>query len=125
MITGVHNLVYSDDAEATRNFFRDVLGWANVDARGGWLIFSTGPSELGVHPTSGEHEVAAWSTPQHHEISLVCDDITQTVAELKARGASFAREIRDDGYGLTTSLVVPGAGELVLYEPRHPTAFGL
>src|SRR5579862_9154913 len=101
MITGVHNLVYSDDAEATRNFFRDVFGWANVDARGGWLIFSTGPSELGVHPTSGEHNAAAWSTAQHHEISLVCDDITQTVAELKARGASFAREIRDDGYGLT------------------------
>ena len=90
MITGVHNLVYSDDAEATRSFFRDVLGWATFDARGGWLMFSTWPSELWGHPTSGGHEVVAWSTPQHHEISLVCGDIPQTVAELKARGASFA-----------------------------------
>jgi predicted enzyme related to lactoylglutathione lyase len=125
MINGVHNLVYSDDAEATRAFFRDVLGWANVDARGGWLIFATGASELGVHPTSGEHDGEAWSTPQHHEISLVCDDIAETVTELKARGATFSREVRDDGYGLTTALIVPGAGELLMYEPKHPTALGL
>ena len=114
-----------EDSEATRDFFRDVLGWANVDARGGWLIFTTGPSELGVHPTSGEHDGATWATSQHHEISLVCHDITETVTELEARGATFARDIRDDGHGLTTSLVVPGAGELLLYEPKHPTAFGL
>ena len=114
-----------EDAEATRDFFRDVLGWANVDARGGWRIFTTGPSELGVHPTSGEHDGATWAISQHHEISLVCHDITETVTELEARGATFARDIRDDGYGLTTSLVVPEAGELLLYEPKHPTAFGL
>ena len=27
MITAVHTLIYSDDAPATRAFFRDVLGW--------------------------------------------------------------------------------------------------
>ena len=54
MITGVHALVYADDPDAARAFFRDVLGWPYVDAHGGWLIFGTGPSELGVHPTSGE-----------------------------------------------------------------------
>ena len=125
MITGVHNLVYSDDPGATRDFFRDVLGWANVDAHGGWLIFKTGPSELGVHPSSGDHDGASWSTPRRHEISLLCDDIVATVSGLTAKGASFAREIRDDGWGLTTSLVVPGAGEVLLYEPKHPTAFDL
>jgi len=31
----------------------DGLEWPFVDAHGGWLIFKTGPSELGVHPTSG------------------------------------------------------------------------
>ena len=125
MITGVHTLVYSDDAEAARAFFRDVLEWPNVDAHGGWLIFKTGPSELGVHPTSGDHGGELWSTQQRHEISLMCDDIVQTMAGMRAKGATFTREIRDDGYGLTTTLVVPGAGEMMLYEPKHPTAYGL
>ena len=47
MILACHTLIYSDDAEATRAFFRDVLGFASVDAGtgdDGWLIFRTGPS---------------------------------------------------------------------------------
>ena len=123
MITAVHTMVYADDADAARAFFRDVLGWANVDARGGWLIFKTGPSELGVHPTDGGHGVAR--TDQHHEITLMCDDVEKTVQELKAKGAEFTRQIRDDGYALTTTLKVPGAGELMVYEPKHPTAYDL
>ena len=56
MITSIHTLIYSDDAPATRAFLRDVLGWPFVeDAAGGgpgWLIFKTGRSEMGVHPTT-------------------------------------------------------------------------
>ncbi|MFM6849120.1 MAG: VOC family protein, partial [Terrabacter sp.] len=66
MITAVHNLVYFDDAAATRAFFRDVLQWPYVtddgstsEAAGAWLIFGTGPSELGVHPTRGP-EGSGW-----------------------------------------------------------------
>lgn len=125
MLTAVHTLVYADDPEAARAFFRDILGWPHVDAGGGWLIFRTGPSELGVHPTREEHGGETWSTHQHHEISLMCDDIEATVAELTAKGAVFTRDIRDDGFGLTTSLAVPGAGEMMLYQPRHPTAYEL
>jgi catechol 2,3-dioxygenase-like lactoylglutathione lyase family enzyme len=54
MILACHALIYSDDADATRAFFRDVMGFPCVDAGTGdhnWLIFGTGPSELGVHPT--------------------------------------------------------------------------
>ena len=47
---------------AARAFFRDVLGWAHVDAHGGWLIFRAGPSELGIHPTSGDHDGDPWRT---------------------------------------------------------------
>jgi len=108
--------------EAARTFLRDVLGWPHVDAGDGWLIFQTGPSELGVHPTRAEHDGATWSTNQHHEISLGCDDVQQTVAELMAKGAEFARDIRDDGFGLTTTLKIPGAGEMMLYQPKHPSA---
>ncbi|HSV39354.1 MAG TPA: VOC family protein, partial [Nocardioidaceae bacterium] len=99
MITALHALVYADDPEQARAFFRDVLGWPNVDTGGGWLIFKTGPSELGVHPTDG--------SPQKHEISLVCDDLEATMAELTAKGAVFTREARDDGWGITTDLQVP------------------
>ena len=125
MITAVHTLVYADDADAARAFFRDVLGWPHVDAHGGWLIFKTGPSELGVHPASGGQDDAQWSTGQHHEITLMCDDIAATVAALEAKGAEFTREVRDDGFGLTTTLRVPGAGEMMLYQPRHPPAYDL
>ena len=61
MYIAMHTLVYADDPEAARAFFRDVLEWPHVDTGGGWLIFKSGPSELGVHPTDdGE----GWSTPQ-------------------------------------------------------------
>jgi catechol 2,3-dioxygenase-like lactoylglutathione lyase family enzyme len=125
MITAVHTLIYADDAEAARAFFRDVIGWPHVDAHGGWLIFKTGPSELGVHPTTGEHGAETWSTHQHHEVSLVCDDVEATVSELTAKGVEFTRGVEDEGYGLTTMLKVPGAGDMMLYQPKHPTAHSM
>ena len=117
MITGLHTLIHAHDADAARAFFREVLGWPHVDAHDGWLIFRSGPSELGVHPADG-------GTP-HHEISLVCDDIEATVQDLAAKGAQFEGEIESRGFGRTIALVVPGAGPVLLYEPRHPTAFDL
>jgi predicted enzyme related to lactoylglutathione lyase len=125
MITGVHTLVYADDAEAARAFFRDVLEWPFVDAHGGWLIFRTGPSELGVHPTRTEHEGQVYESSLHHEISLLCEDIEGTVAALTAKGAEFAGPIADQGFGRTAMLKIPGAGEMMLYEPRHPLAYDL
>jgi catechol 2,3-dioxygenase-like lactoylglutathione lyase family enzyme len=117
VITALHTLVYADDADAARAFFRDVLGWPHVDAHDGWLIFGTGPSELGVHP--------AGTGGPAHEISLMCDDLEQTMAELAAKGAEFAGDVRQAGFGRTVALKVPGAGEMQLYQPRHPTAYDL
>jgi predicted enzyme related to lactoylglutathione lyase len=125
MINGVHTLVYADDADAARAFFRDVLEWPFVDAHGGWLIFRTGPSELGVHPTSTEHEGQTYESPRHHEISLLCDDIEKTVADLQAKGAVFRGPVQDQGFGRICLLQVPGAGEMMVYEPRHPLAHSL
>jgi predicted enzyme related to lactoylglutathione lyase len=125
MITAVHTLIYADDAEAARAFFRDVMGWPHVDAQGGWLIFKSGPSELGVHPTTDDHGGQTWSTDQHHEVALMCDDVAATVSELAAKGVEFTRGVEDEGYGLTTMLKVPGAGEMMLYQPKHPTAHNL
>jgi catechol 2,3-dioxygenase-like lactoylglutathione lyase family enzyme len=128
VITAVHTLIYSDDPEATRSFLRDVLGWPFVEhpeSESGWLIFKTGPSEMGVHPTSGTHEGEAYSYPRQHLVSLMCDDIVATVAELEARGAEFSGPPEDAGFGVGAELKVPGAGEILLYEPRHPKAYNL
>ncbi|MER7556297.1 VOC family protein [Nocardioides sp. NPDC126508] len=123
MILACHTLVYSDDAEATREFFRDVLQVPHVDGGEGWLIFATGPSELGVHPTGGTHEGQEYSSPRHHQISFICDDIEATKAELEGRGAVFAGDIADHGYGLVAMVRVPGADDIQIYQPRHRTAY--
>ena len=97
MITAIHLLLYADDPEAARAFFRDVLGWPHVDARDGWLIFKTPPGEVAVHPTSMGQD--GQSTPQRHEVSFMCDDIEATVAELTAKGVQFTGGIRDHRLG--------------------------
>ena len=112
MITGVHATIFTSDADGVRAFFREVLGLSWVDAGGGWLIFALPPAELAAHPTEESG---------HHELYLMCDDIQATVAELKAKGVEFTDEISDEGFGLMTSLRLPGGSELGLYEPRHPT----
>ena len=112
MITGAHAIVYSSDADADRAFFRDVLGFPSVDAGGGWLIFALPPAELAAHPADAGGR---------HELYLMCDQIEATVAELQARGVEFTAPVSDEGFGLLTSLKLPGGGELGLYEPRHPT----
>lgn len=58
MITGVHALIYTKNADDVRAFFRDLLGFAV-----------------------------------------------------------------DEGWGLATSIQLPGGSALGLYQPRHPTAF--
>jgi catechol 2,3-dioxygenase-like lactoylglutathione lyase family enzyme len=127
VITAVHTLVYSDDPEATRAFLRDVLGWHFVEGGfdSGWLIFKTGPSEMGVHPTKGTHQGQDFSYPLHHSISLMCDDVGTTVLELESKGAEFSGEIQDFGFGLAAMLKLPGAGEIMLYQPQHPKAYDL
>lgn len=124
MINGFHTLIYSDDPEATRAFLRDVLGWPWVDAGGGWMIFKTPPSELGVHPTTGD-EGEVWGQAPLHRASVMCDDIHATVAELVEKGVAVSGKVEDQGYGLVTAIQVPGAGWMQLYEPRHPLAYAI
>jgi predicted enzyme related to lactoylglutathione lyase len=113
VITGLHGIIFSSDAEAVRAFFRDTLGWPHVDAGDGWLIFKTPPAELAAHPDA---------EAGRHELFLMCDDITATVAELKAKGARIERPLTDQGFGRLTYIELPGGGSLGLYQPKHPTA---
>jgi len=52
----------------------------------------------------------------------MCDDVHATVRELSAKGASFAGEVQDAGFGLLTQLVLPSGARIGLYEPRHQVA---
>lgn len=117
MINGTHAIIYASDAEQARAFFRDTLAMPNVDAHDGWLIFKLPPAELGIHPTGNQ--------AGQHELYLMCDDLAATVAELAARGVEFTAGIEQAGFGLLTRLRVPGAGEIGLYQPRHPVAYHL
>ena len=113
MITGMHAIVFSAEAEKVRAFFADVLGLPSADAGGGWLIFALPPAELAVHPTDGGG---------HHELYLMCDDIHATLAELAGKGAEVARDVSDQGWGLLAAIRLPDGSEFPIYEPRHPLA---
>jgi catechol 2,3-dioxygenase-like lactoylglutathione lyase family enzyme len=119
MINAMHTLIYADDPEAARAFFRDVLQFPGVDTGGGWLIFKTGPSELGVHPKTWEYEGRTGGTDQQFDVSLMCDDLESTIADLTAKGAEFTGDVQDAGWGRIIRLKVPGAGEMTLYQPRY------
>jgi len=117
-IIGAHALLYSSEPEKLRTVLRDVFGWKHVDAGGGWLIFALPPAELGVHPAEGD----TYESGSRHQLSFMCDDITATIRELRAKGIDVKGDPVDEGYGITVMLGLPGDVEVMLYEPRHPVA---
>ena len=110
-ITGAHAILYTSQAEELRAVLKDVLGFEHVDAGGGWLIFRLPPAEIAVHP--GDKPA--------HEFTFMCDDIAATMDELRAKGVEFSGEPENQGWGVTTTMQLPGGLEVMLYEPRHPT----
>ena len=117
-ITGVHALLYTSEPEAVRKLLRDVFGWPHVDDGDGWLIFALPPAELGVHPAEASGHGAAGS----HQLSLLCDDLQATIAELTARGVVVRGEPREQEWGITTMVMLPGDLPVMLYQPKHRTA---
>ena len=111
-ITGTHAILYTSEPEALRACLRDVFGWPHVDVHDGWLIFALPPTELGVHPA----EAPA------HELSFMCDDITATMADLRAKGIEFTGRPEAQGFGVVVTMVLPGDVKVLLYQPRHATA---
>jgi len=117
-IIGAHALLYTSEPEAVRAIFRDVFGWKHVDGGDGWLIFALPPAELGIHPAEGP----TFESGARHQLTLMCDDIGATVADLRSKGLEVRGVPEDEGWGITTMLVLPGGVEVMLYEPRHQTA---
>jgi catechol 2,3-dioxygenase-like lactoylglutathione lyase family enzyme len=117
MVTGLHAIIYSPDAEKVRAFLRDVLGFKSVDAGHGWLIFAAPPAELAAHPMEDGEK-------PHHELYLMCDDLPAKMKDLQAKGVQCGA-ITEARWGSLTSIPLPGGGELGLYQPKHPTALKL
>jgi hypothetical protein len=112
VINGLHAIVFSPQAEKVRAFLADVLELPSVDAGGGWPIFAAPPTELAVHPAEGEG---------YHQLYLMCDDISATLAELAGRGVEIAMDVSDQSWGLLAAIRLPDGTELPIYEPRHPS----
>jgi len=115
MIRGVHTMFYTSEPDALREFIRDKLGFPATDVGEGWLIFDLPEADMGCHPS----EDTDGHTSGTHNISFYCDDIEQTVAELKSRGVEFVDDVTDQGYGLVTHFKMPGGFPMQLYQPRY------
>jgi hypothetical protein len=127
MITGTHVLFYSENPEADRAFFRDILGFGSVDAGGGWLIFALPAAEAGIHPVEqGEnrHQAHGGRSLLGAVVYLMCDDLQAEIKRLKAKKVSCS-PVEKEPWGSKTSFILPSGGELGLYQPTHPTAIGL
>ena len=125
MITGAHILLYSQDAEADRGFFRDVLGFPFVDVGHGWLIFGLPPAEAAVHPADGGSVQAHGGHPLLGAVLyLMCDDLHGLLRTLEAKGV-HCTEGTEEPWGIKTTLRLPSGGEIGLYQPSHPTALAL
>jgi catechol 2,3-dioxygenase-like lactoylglutathione lyase family enzyme len=126
MINGAHVLMMSNDADADRNFLKDVLGLKYVDVGHGWLIFGLPPAEVAVHPTDGaESGISAGGgrMPGAH-LYLMCDDLKAEMARLKAKKVEFGK-VNEERWGTVTTLHLPSGGEIGLYQAKHPVAYGL
>lgn len=108
MITGAHVMIYSTDADADRAVLKDVLDLPFADAGHGWLIFRLPPTETALHPAAS----------YRHALYLMCDDLDAAIARIAAAGLACSPPAMQ-GWGRSTSIRLPGGGDLGLYEPRH------
>ena len=79
-----------------------------IDREGSLIISGASPADPAEKPS--------------HELSLMCDDLDATVAELRAKGIEFRGEPENQGFGTVITMVLPGGVDMMLYQPRHATA---
>jgi hypothetical protein len=125
MIFGAHVLFYSQDPEADRAFFSNVLELRSVDVGHGWLIFAMPPAEAAIHPADGEFsQTHAGHALMGAVLYLMCDDLKAQVASLRAKNVECT-EIQEAPWGSSTTIPLPSGRAIGLYQPRHETALNL
>ena len=111
LISGAHTIIGSTDPDADRAFFRDVLGFASIDAGDGWLIFALPPAEVAIHPGKNGR----------HELYLMCADLDATLIQLKSKGVKVQPHIHEEPWGRLATITLPGGSDLSIYQPNHPS----
>ena len=101
MIIGAHSIIYSKNAEADRDFLKDVLKLPHVDAGHGWLIFGLPPAEVAVHPSNKAVKNIRLFVREMDKHQIRCSPI------------------QNQGWGQLTQLTLPGGGSIGVYQPRH------
>jgi len=125
MIFGAHILFYSQNPEADRAFFTNVLRLGYVDVGRGWLIFALPSAEAAIHPADGEFsQTHAEQQFMGAVLYLMCDDLHAEIAILKQRGVPCS-EIQQAPWGSGTTIPMPSGRSIGLYQPRHETALNL
>ena len=121
MITGAHFLLYSEDPEADREFFSNVLEFRSIDLGERWLLFALPPAELALHPGSGDFVQMHAEHPMLGAVLyLMCDDLRSMMQSLEGKGVACATPVEAD-WGISTSLRLPSGGEIGVYQPSHRT----
>jgi len=102
----------AQDLERARTFYREKLGLEPVEERTGGLRYVCGPTEFHLFSSAGAPSGA--STQMAFEV----EDLDATLAELRARGVSFARfempgfEASEDTIAAPDNYPSKGTGEL-------------
>jgi hypothetical protein len=122
MITGAHFLMYSKDAEADRAFLRDVIGFRSVDIGHGWLIFAMPPTEMAVHPGTGDFvESHGGQSLIGAVLYLMCSDLRAYLASLEKKNVKSSPLVEAD-WGISSTIPLPSGASIGVYQPAHPTA---
>jgi hypothetical protein len=119
-ITGAHILLYSENPEADRAFFRDVLNFRSVDAGRGWLIFALPPAEAAIHPSDGDRSQSGDKLARA-DLYLMCDDLAALIKSLQAKGVKCPTPEKER-WGIKTTIQLPSGAEIGVYQPAHPIA---
>ena len=111
-------VLYSEDLDRARTFYRDVLGLPLLLDEGHVIHFDAGTIRLAIHrcPPGDRREAA--------EGFLVfgVDNLSQVHTELTRRGAQFLGPLADRPYGRVAYLHDPEGHEIgLLEEPRKGT----
>ena len=125
MIFGAHVLFYSQNPEADRAFFSDVLGLRSLDVGHGWLIFAMPPAEAAIHPADRDFSQTHAGQPLLGAVLyLMCDDLKAEISTLRGKNVQCT-EIQEAPWGASTTIPLPSGRALGLYQPRHETALKL
>jgi len=112
VIFGAHVVFYTKNADADREFFREILGFKSIDAGHGWLIFALPPAEAAFHPSDFNGT---------RELYLMCDDLKAEMASLAKKNVKCSAVAKAQ-WGSSTKVFLPGGGMVGLYQPEHRTA---